>query len=629
MTFTRHRGHVCMALVLAFFTHVAVAFAQPPVIPTTANLYGVHASTVFHAPPPLTPPYINPFRDLVLTANFTAPSGRVHPYKGFYDGDGAGGMVGTYWRIRFMPDEVTAPGQAWTLNWSFSDGSASGTHYFSVTDIGLRGPARQTANGRLLQDARDQPIDWRGYGLKHLGKTVCCDPPLSPTAGTNLITLAVDGHLVPKGYNAAYIMVPTGYQHAGRTPTFPPHTPAHSPQQAHCIPTTTQDDCPLWGDYLVYSLRASQVFDQIIQGLHGRNIWAVSWITFMIQPDNAGAIWRKEPGYNRRNYEYLMDYFQARYGAYSNFFMWSPTWEVWELPNQPDPSRPPTFVATYVDQIKDMMTYLVSIDPGHKNLAGVISKRLQGVHDLARVEWHGAPPTYSAGAWQTILPRQQSSRTSFGSIAPTGQNANTRVTGAPGDYPYVIIGAEDLWEFCNGDVAYSKPTNAAQVRRGLLGGLFASVLPIYDEMFEGPYTSQGGPPCNGLGAGSGHPYVKKILDWWYGIGQVRLPSQPALYREPGFTMLNGAGCTAGTGTVAPGGQVCSGVPGQRYVLFRETAGNVSINLTGYPGTYEVYAYNIADPEAVIAGGYVTTLTGNAVLTAPAPYAETLVYIRKQ
>lgn len=47
----------------------------------------------------------NPFTSVTLTAQVTAPSGRVHTVHGFFDGDGAGGPVGNVFRIRLTPDE--------------------------------------------------------------------------------------------------------------------------------------------------------------------------------------------------------------------------------------------------------------------------------------------------------------------------------------------------------------------------------------------------------------------------------------------------------------------------------------------------------------------------------------------
>ncbi|MEA2602016.1 MAG: hypothetical protein QOF89_3008 [Acidobacteriota bacterium] len=47
----------------------------------------------------------NPFTDVDLTARVTSPSGRVFNVRGFFDGDGAGGAVGSVFKIRVYADE--------------------------------------------------------------------------------------------------------------------------------------------------------------------------------------------------------------------------------------------------------------------------------------------------------------------------------------------------------------------------------------------------------------------------------------------------------------------------------------------------------------------------------------------
>lgn len=93
--------------------------------------------------------YTNKFRDVDLTATFTAPSGRQTVFPGFFDGDGTGGlprldvmnhwqadsggeMSGTVWKLRFMPTETGL----WFYDWSFSDGSLSGSGRFECVEAG-------------------------------------------------------------------------------------------------------------------------------------------------------------------------------------------------------------------------------------------------------------------------------------------------------------------------------------------------------------------------------------------------------------------------------------------------------------------------------------------------------------
>lgn len=48
----------------------------------------------------------NPFLDIRLNVQLTAPSGQIFRVPGFFAGDGAGGGKGNTWRIRFTPDEA-------------------------------------------------------------------------------------------------------------------------------------------------------------------------------------------------------------------------------------------------------------------------------------------------------------------------------------------------------------------------------------------------------------------------------------------------------------------------------------------------------------------------------------------
>jgi len=454
------------------------------------ELYGIHETTIEHAQS-----YANPFRDVTLDATFTAPSGRTIAFWGFYDGDGKGGPTGDVWRIRFMPDEEGA----WTLEWSFSDASAEGSAAFTVGDTNIPGPARlDPDNPQVMVDARGNPIHFRGYGIKHRGSYN--DPPLSLGKAEPFIAEVIEPHLVAGGYNAAYLQVPTGW------------------------PTGHVDS--LWGDYAMYDLQAGHYVDTVLRHLHQKRVWALGWITFCIQ-----VTWSDL----QNGYQPLMRYFVARYGAFYNYFMWSPCWEMWELEN-------------WEAKTDEMMSYLVSIDPW---------QRLQGAHDRALDEWQD---------WQSIHPRQQPCRTVF--------DGNTRDVGVDAEiapYGRVVFGSEDLWEYCDG--SWGKPRDGTEVRRGLWGELMANVLPLYDEHCEGA------PPCAGLGNGDGEPFVQLALDWWYANVD---------YRNPGFTMHNEL-------VSAEELQVASSVPGQQYVVYDEDGGPIAIDLSQAPGaTFDVLWF---DPVA--------------------------------
>lgn len=544
MTKMRHRAlfHVG-AIVLVQLLWPASSNAQ-------AELYGVHEITVIQSPI-----WSNPFKDVTLHATFVhSATSATTNFWGYYDGDGLGNQVaGSVWRIRFMPDRVGN----WTVSWWFSNGattctpSAKCTGSFTVSDTGIPGPPKlDPNNSKLLVDARGNPIHWRGYGIKHLGKEYGNNfmwngtewvpdfgkPPfsLSLANATKFANDIIDGRLWARGYNAALIQVPNGWTEE--------HWYLNGLKNA------------LWGDYVQYDLRAGAYFDIVMKRLHQRRIWAIGWITFGIQ-DTAGLL--------AANYPPFVRYFIARYGAFYNYFMWSPMWEVHELGTG------------WENNVDILMSYVVSQDPW---------KRLQGVHDRAKSQWM---------AWQSIQPRQAADASAPMRDIFRGNNRTIGVDATLSPYAKVIIGSEDIWEFCSG--SHGKPRNGTEVRRGLFGELFANVLPLYDENMDGD------PPCGGLGNGGGHVYVKWALDWWYAN---------VLYRHPSFIQLNGPACGAA--------QICSGVVGTQYVFYKQGAGTITVNLSyETPGSlWDVMVYN-AETRTFI---YSTVITGGSPpMSANLPY----------
>ena len=64
----------------------------------------------------------NPFRDVLLEAQFVHEGGTQLTIQGFHDGDGVGGQVGLVWKLRFMP---TLAGD-WTWVTSSNDSQLNG-----------------------------------------------------------------------------------------------------------------------------------------------------------------------------------------------------------------------------------------------------------------------------------------------------------------------------------------------------------------------------------------------------------------------------------------------------------------------------------------------------------------------
>src|SRR3954464_4166182 len=61
----------------------------------------------------------NPFKDYRLQVMFTAPSGKTFSVPGYFNGDGAGGSLGTVWETKFTPDEKGT----WSYRASFRKGT--------------------------------------------------------------------------------------------------------------------------------------------------------------------------------------------------------------------------------------------------------------------------------------------------------------------------------------------------------------------------------------------------------------------------------------------------------------------------------------------------------------------------
>lgn len=78
----------------------------------------------------------NPFADVTLQAQVTAPSGRTYAVDGFFDGDGQGGEAGDVWKLRVFADE---PG-TWTWQTASSDPSLAGRSGSFVSSGTLAGP---------------------------------------------------------------------------------------------------------------------------------------------------------------------------------------------------------------------------------------------------------------------------------------------------------------------------------------------------------------------------------------------------------------------------------------------------------------------------------------------------------
>jgi hypothetical protein len=116
----------------------------------------------------------NPFTDVQLTAQLTAPSGRKVTVDGFFDGDGAGGQSGDIFKVRVFADELG------TWSWTTQSNDAglngqSGTFTVSGTLAGAFG------NGPIVIDpAHTRYFKYRqGSPVYLLGKYLDRAAPVS------------------------------------------------------------------------------------------------------------------------------------------------------------------------------------------------------------------------------------------------------------------------------------------------------------------------------------------------------------------------------------------------------------------------------------------------------------------
>lgn len=144
------RPRIIPAVVVWWVCLIPIASAQQVIVP----LYGRFEKQLIYDRT-----FANPFKDVVLDATFSSPSGRKVKFFGFYDGNGKGGQLGNVWKLRFMPDEE---GQ-WSYTSRFSDGAPAAEGSFICIKDGARpGPLR--VKGRLFVFPDDRAFQpWSYY----------------------------------------------------------------------------------------------------------------------------------------------------------------------------------------------------------------------------------------------------------------------------------------------------------------------------------------------------------------------------------------------------------------------------------------------------------------------------------
>jgi len=486
-------------------------------------LYAIWEKTVTN-----TNSYSNPFdfSEIELDAEFTTPSGETTDFFGFYDGDGNGGQEGDTWKIRFMPTETGT----YQYSLSFSDGTdvSGNSGSFTVVESDLPGPPALMGEtppaSWFFKDSRGNPVKWKGYSLAFTAwKTNNGGHDFYEQECVDFMLAAIDDHMVKQGYNATMLESP--------------------------INSATGPVGLMHEDGKSYHLGCAQNMDLIVEKLAEEKIWAVNWTAYTTQPGEALTgqnTW--DNLYNNR--ELLMRYKVARYGPFYNYFGWSPTWETWELDNE----------AARTEEIQKLV---IDYSPWEK---------FPTTHSATRTEWKD---------WQRLQLRQHESNTI--------EDGNVHADGRGGwsDYPYAVVGAEDLWEQCSG--SHGNPKNGDEVRRGVWGELLAGVYTMYSEWRHG---GSGAGPCDGNGDGEGDQYNKIAMDFWYDNTQWYT-----------YTMKNNL---VGKG-------ICSGKDNTEYFAYNHEGGNTTIDLSGASGTYEVTWLNPLSGDTESGG---TVDGGSSVALSP-------------
>lgn len=208
--------------------------------------------------------YGNKFRDVVLNAVFTSPSGIAVPFWGFYDGDGNGGQVGKVWKLRFMPTEKGE----WTYNYTWSDGTPGGSGKFSCIEKGAGKPTLQPyqKNNRWVAYGGTEPVMLRAY---YPGKMTNTDLQWSIEH--------VYQPLIERGYNQ-FMMIGTLYG-------WPDHhwkdAPADKWSSEHCG----------WGDSM--NLGPWKLAESHFRWLEEKNVTVHHWSSFG-GGSRAGTGWKWE-----------------------------------------------------------------------------------------------------------------------------------------------------------------------------------------------------------------------------------------------------------------------------------------------------------------------------------------------
>jgi hypothetical protein len=267
-------------------------------------------------------------------------------------------------------------------------------------------------------------------------------------------------------------------------------------------------------------------------------------------------------------------YMAARLGPYWNNLGYSAVWEYQDI-----------WSSAHANSVMSRL---------HKNLSGLPHPPLLTIHDHSSDLFSG---------WLGFSMRQQQSRTVFkGNCRACGKHGGvgSRFLNKP------IIGSEDIWEY-HGDPRYGQPKNGAEVRRGAWGIMMAGVMPVYSEVGLTDAKAPAGGRSNF--SGEGESEIRRMFDFFY---------FKTRYRS--YQMLNQLVSTRDR-------QICSGVPGQEYLVYDEDGGSITIDLTALPSSVTLSLLWFDPKTGQEQNGAI--ITGGMRRTALSPYpGDTVMLLRR-
>ncbi len=458
--------------------------------------------------------YANPFRDVVLNATFTSPSGRTVKFFGFHDGDGKGGQTGTVWKLRFMPDEVGT----WSFTCSFSDGTPATSGSLPCVKVGARpGPLRaDPANPRYWVHADGTRFSARGFYAADLfyiaedrSRTDAIDRFFGRQYQFNLCstTFLQGPYLHDKGWLAKW--------------------PAAGAEKEHLaftfngfFPFTYSGMTPLGNgsnvDYARPNIKWMGHVDKVLRELEARG---AVWYNF---DGLIGAHWGSDFKMTVpvEAEEQWLRYFIARFGPYWNV--------LWNVAGEWDDYLTPA-------RLDGIGHFIRQADPWRHPLS-THSGRIAPDRPWMdyRIE------QYMAGGGRD------------GSGADAAGNAK-RISSHYAGKPH--FASEVAWE----GLREEEKLNAEQVRTGAWGILMGGGFYLYAEHFK---TRAGGEGV--VGDGGALPYVEIMNDFLYGREYWKRSPAPALVNA---------------------GSLCLAVPGQEYVVYRQTGGTIALDLSAASGKF--------------------------------------------